>query len=56
MYCTDTNNENERVGLNFVTAARTSEEGLKDVHLQPESERLVREDIREIVLLTRPYQ
>ena len=56
MYCTDTNNENERVGLNFVTAARTSEEGLKDVHLQPVGKELIREDIREIVSLTRPYQ
>jgi len=38
MYCTETNSEIERVGLDLVTAARTSEEGLKNVHLKPEAE------------------
>jgi hypothetical protein len=31
-------NENKRVGLDLVTAACTSEEGLKNVHLEPKSE------------------
>ena len=48
--------DDNRVQLDLVTAARTSEEGLKNVYLKPEGEKGIRKGKRGTVLLTQPYR